>query len=488
MFDVVIEGGRVMDGTGAPGYLADVGIKAGRITAVGALRGQAARQRVSALGLVVAPGFVDAHTHDDHALLSPPGAPHGMTPKLTQGVTSVITGNCGISLAPLVTDAAPPPLDVLGTGGFKFNSFAAYLTALEAAQPAVNAACLVGHSTLRIKHMAALDRAANPIETAAMQADLAAALSAGAYGLSTGVYYPPARSATQQELIEVGQPLTAVSARGAVLTMHIRDEGDAIDDAMREAFAVGKTLKVPLVLSHHKLVGTANHGRSAHTLGLLEEAARHQSVCIDCYPYTASSTMLFAPRVNQCSEVLITWSSAEPGVAGRSLFELAKERGQSPESVATSLLPAGAIYFAMAESDVSRILAHPLTMIGSDGLAHDARPHPRLWGSFARVLGHYARDRKLFALEAAIHKMTQLPAQRFGLRGRGVIAPGMHADLVLFDPATITDSATFAEPEQAASGIAAVYVNGVLAVSEGQLTGARAGQVLRRGKLPTLTF
>lgn len=478
MLDLIIEGGQLVDGTGAPARHADVGVRDGRIACVGLLAGMAAHQRVKAEGQVVAPGFIDVHTHDDHLLLGPDGA---LRPKLTQGVTTVVTGNCGLSLAPLLDGATPPPppLDLLGSGAYRFSSFADYLNAVEAAQPEVNAACLVGHSTLRLRYMDNLDRPANAREEDAMKSDLARALRAGALGLSTGVYYPPARSATAQELIAVGQPLKAA---GGLVAMHIRDEGDAIDEAMREALAVGRALDVPLVLSHHKLVGRVNHGRSVQTLALLEDAARGQPVCIDCYPYTASSTMLFPPRVNQSSDVLISWSQAEPAAAGRSLFAMARERGQTPEETARSLLPAGAIYFAMSEEDVSRILSHPLTMIGSDGLAHDGLPHPRLWGTFPRVLGHYVRERKLLALETAVHKMTLLGARRFGLHGRGQVSPGAHADLVIFDPARVHDSATFADPERAAQGIAAVYVNGELACSHGELTGARAGQLLRRSR------
>lgn len=487
MLDLLIEGGEVIDGSGAARQRADVGVIDGRIASVGNLRGVAARERRSAEGLVVAPGFIDTHTHDDRLLLEPPtaGQPH---PKLSQGVTTVVTGNCGISLAPLVHDAPPPPLDILGNGGavspYRFDSFAAYLDALEAAHPALNAACLVGHGTLRVRHVADLSREATATEAAAMQAAVAEAMRAGAFGLSTGVYYPPARAATANELVTVGQPLRAVAgaAKGTagVVAMHIRDEGDAIDAAINEALEVGQRLGVPLVLSHHKLVGTQNHGRSTQTLARVAKAALTQAVCIDCYPYHASSTMLMPERVAQSKRVLVTWSQALPSATGRWLDELATEFGETPTATAHRLLPAGAIYFAMSEDDVERILSHPLTMIGSDGLAHDANPHPRLWGTFPRVLGHYSRARGLFALEAAVHKMTGLPAQRFGLSGRGSVSVGAHADLVLFNPDTVRDNATFASPLQVASGIEAVFVNGQLACEQGQTVNARAGRVLRR--------
>jgi N-acyl-D-amino-acid deacylase len=407
-------------------------------------------------------------------------APEGAHPKLSQGVTTVITGNCGISLAPLITCAPPPPLDLLGNSDWRFDCFADYLDALEQAQPIVNAACLVGHSTLRVKHMLDVRRPATPQECARMADELERALQAGAIGLSTGVYYPPAQSATAQELIAVGAPLAAACG---LVAMHIRDEGDAITAALREALYVGKALGITTVLSHHKLVGTANHGRSVETLAMIDAAAQSQSVCLDCYPYNASSTMLLPARVHQSSDVLVTWSKAQPEAAGRSLFELARERGQAPEDVAKALQPAGAIYFAMDELDVSRILAHPLAMIGSDGLAHDAAPHPRLWGSFPRVLGRYVREQRLLPLELAIHKMTGLSARRFGLKGRGVLAAGNFADLVIFDEHQVTDRASYQQPTELSTGIDAVYVNGVLACEHGLTVHSHAGRVLRRANL-----
>ncbi|MFT3818143.1 MAG: D-aminoacylase [Rubrivivax sp.] len=473
MFDLLIAGGDVIDGSGAPRRRADVGIEGGRIAALGDLQGQAARRRIDAEGQIVAPGFIDCHTHDDALLLEHP-APH---PKLAQGVTTVIAGNCGVSLAPLVTDEPPPPLDLMGRERFRHARFANYLAALQAAQPVVNAAALVGHTTLRIAHVTDLQRAATAAETARMQAAVAEALAAGAIGLSTGVYYPPARAATTEELIAVAEPLR--DGRG-LITMHIRDEADAIDDALREALAVGRAVNAPLVLSHHKLMGRNNHGRSAATLALIEAAAREQSVCMDCYPYVASSTMLLPARVAQSADVRITWSRAEPAAAGRSLLAMAAERGIDPVALAERLQPAGAIYFAMSDEDVDRILAHPLAMIGSDGLPHDAVPHPRLWGTFPRVLGHYVRERRVLALEAAVHKMTGLTARRFGLAGRGELRPGWAADVTVFDPARVIDGASFDQPTALPQGIRQVLVNGRVALDGGRWTDARAGQVLRR--------
>lgn len=474
MFDLVIEGGNVIDGTGAPRFRADVGVINGSIQALGDLAGENARTRVDATGLVVSPGFIDVHSHDDLFLLEKGSEPH---PKVLQGVTTVVVGNCGISLAPLVTSAPPAPLNALGADTFRFKGFGEFLNAVDEAEPVLNAVALVGHSTLRVAHMSDLSRPATPCEVVAMRASLESALEHGAWGLSTGLYYPTASAASAAEVIEIGRPL---SPRNALIAMHIRDEGDQIDAALREAFAIGDALDVPIVLSHHKLVGVQNHGRSIETLALVDEFSRKRSVCMDCYPYDASSTMLLPARVRQSREVLVTWSKSHPSAAGRSLFAIAKERQESPEATAAALAPAGAIYFAMSDDDVGRIMSHPLTMVGSDGLVHDAHPHPRLWGTFPRVLGRYVRDRRLFSLEEAIHKMTGLSASRFAIPNRGTIKIGNYADLVVFNPQTITDRATYKEPSLPPEGIVRVFVNGKLACENGTMTGSRAGRMLRR--------
>lgn len=475
MFDLLIEGGELIDGSGAPRKAADVGVHAGKISAIGSLGAAPAHRRIDATGRIVAPGFIDAHAHDDRLLLE---TPEGAHPKLMQGVTTVVAGNCGWSLAPLRIefDDIPSPLrEFVGLRSNRFPSTRAYLDAVRATGPATNAAVLVGHTALRAQHVRDLGRAARPPEIDAMARDLEDGLQAGAIGLSTGVFYPPARAATAQELIEVGQPLRARQHR---LAMHIRDESDEIDAALQEALHVGRSLQVPLVISHHKLAGLANHGRSTATLATLADAANRQPVCLDCYPYSAGSTLLYPERVRHSRRVTITWSAALPQHAGRDLADIAAEMGVDRETAARRLCPAGAIYFSLAEEDVQRILAAPQTMIGSDGLPHEAHPHPRLWGSFPRVLGHYTRDLKLFPLETAVHKMTGLPAQKFGLADRGLVEVGRAADLVVFDAARIMDRASYESPKTPPAGIEAVIVNGRLAVEGGALRDGHAGTVI----------
>jgi len=235
-----------------------------------------------------------------------------------------------------------------------------------------------------------------------------------------------------------------------------------------------------VVISHHKVVGTANHGRSAETLPLIERAMRSQKVGLDCYPYCASSTILSVSRVGVASSVLVTWSKPHPEVAGMALAEISRQMNLSIEKTVEKLLPAGAIYFSMDEADVQRILAFESTMIGSDGLPHDAAPHPRLWGTFPRVLGHYSRNLNLFPLETAVYKMTGLTAKTFGLAGRGALKEGYAADMVVFDGDEVDEAASFAKPIQPAKGIETVIVNGEIVWREGKPTGARPGRVLER--------
>jgi N-acyl-D-amino-acid deacylase len=476
-YDLILRGATVIDGTRAPRYEADVGVQGDRIARIGDLGDARAGTEIDAGGKIASPGFIDAHTHDDRLLLSAPD----MAPKTSQGVTTVVTGNCGISLAPLEPGdrPVPPPLDLLG--GYRFASFSDYVEALEQAPAATNAALLVGHTTLRAGTMQELGRPAQEKEIRDMQARLQEALEAGAIGCSTGTYYEPARAATAEEIIEVCRPL---SARKALYCTHMRDEADLVLDSLEETFRIGRELGVPVVVSHHKVAGRPNFGRSKETLARIAEAMKQQAVSLDCYPYHASSTILTPDRVAHASRTLVTWSKPHPEFAGMDLAEIAGQLGLSMDKAAAKLQPAGAIYFAMDEADVQRILGFEHTMVGSDGLPHDKAPHPRLWGTFPRVLGHYSRGLGLFPLETAVHKMTGLTAKTFGLEDRGVLREGAYADLCLFDAGTVDETATFARPVQPAKGIEAVIVNGSIVWRDGkaaaQPSGRRPGRVLRR--------
>jgi N-acyl-D-amino-acid deacylase len=475
-FDLIVRGGTVVDGTRAPRFRADVGVRADRIAAIGDLRNGKSVSEINAAGKIVSPGFIDAHTHDDRLMLSAPD----MAPKASQGVTTVVAGNCGVSLAPLLLGkrGVPPPLDLIGdTDWYRFPSFKSYVEELEGKPAATNAALLVGHSTLRVGTMDRLDRPASPGEIDAMKNRVEEALDAGAIGVSTGLYYELARAAPTEEVIEVCRPL---SARKALYCTHMRDEGDRVTESLEETFRIGRELNVPVVVSHHKVVGTPNHGRSKETLPLIAERMKTQGVGLDCYPYCASSTVLSWHRTLIATKVLVTWSRPHPECAGMDLAAIAEKMNLSMEETTRKLLPAGAIYFSMDEADVQRVLAFEHTMVGSDGLPHDAAPHPRLWGTFPRVLGHYSRGLGLFPLETAVHKMTGLTARTFGLKDRGVLRQGACADLCIFDAATVDEGATFAHPMQPARGIEAVVVNGAITWRDGKSTGARPGRVLRR--------
>jgi N-acyl-D-amino-acid deacylase len=478
MTDWILRGGTVVDGTGAPRFRADVAITADRIAAVGEVAKSRATREIDASGNIVAPGFIDVHTHDDRALFASPE----MTAKASQGVTTVITGNCGISLAPLSLDRAPPPpLDLIGdTGDYAYPRFADYLAAVDKSPPAVNAACLVGHSTLRVGVMPDLDRPARPDEIAAMGERLQEALDAGAIGMSSGLFYAPASHAPPAEIEALAARLRPA---GALYTTHMRDEAEHVLDSLDESFHVGRAAHVPVVISHHKTTGIANFGRTAETLPKIAGAMAGQEIGLDAYPYIASSTVLRTERIEDALKVLITWSKAAPEQAGRELTDIARDWGIGILQAVERLQPAGAIYWMMDEADVRRVLAFENTMIGSDGLPHDIHPHPRLWGTFPRVLGHYCREVGLFSLETAVHKMTGLSAARFGLTGRGVIAAGAYADLTVFDPESVNDRATFVDPMRPAAGIEHVFVNGRLVWSEGTPTGEHPGRALRRQRM-----
>jgi len=475
--DCIFRNARLIDGLGNPSLQADIAVADDRIVAIGGEIDQTAPIEIDARGKVVAPGFIDVHTHDDHALLSKPD----MAYKASQGVATVVAGNCGISLAPLrfTGERPPPPLDLLGDG-YKFPKMADLFSALDETPPALNAALLCGHTTLRVGAMDELDRGATDGEIEAMRSELTEALDAGAIGMSTGLFYPPANAAPTSEVIRLAELLGPV---GGLYTTHLRDEGAYLNESLEEAFEIGRASGAKVVLSHHKSSGASNFGKTKESLELIDRVRKEQDITLDVYPYHASSTVLSTDRIGESSRVIVTWSEAYHEFAGRDLDDIAKEMDLDLEATAKALLPAGAIYFAMDEGDVQRVLKYPHAMVASDGLPHDVFPHPRLWGTFPRVLGHYSRDLGLMTLEEAVRRMSGLPAEQFGLTGRGVVATGNYADIVIFDADTVIDRADFANPTEPAAGIEMVFVNGKAVWRDGAPTGERPGKALRRQEL-----
>jgi N-acyl-D-amino-acid deacylase len=477
-FDLLIRNASVVDGTGAPRYPADIGIRGDRIARIGDLAASRGGVEIDLKGRIAAPGFIDAHTHDDRLMLS---SPH-MAPKVSQGITTVVAGNCGISLAPMprpIPQPVTPPLNLLDEEGdwFTFPTFASYVAQLRAKPAATNCALLVGHTTLRVATVDDLGKPATPSQIDSMRALVKEALQAGAIGVSTGLFYEPAVAAPTEEVIEVCEPLKEFHG---VYCTHMRDEADRVIDSLEETFRVGREVGVPVVISHLKVVGEANKGRSQEALSFIEKNMASQPICIDCYPYTAGSTILSADRAASSSRVIVSWSKSLPEYAGQDLDKIASKMGVDQDEAIRRLSPAGGIYFRLDEADVQRILKHDKVMIGSDGLPHDASPHPRLWGSFPRVLGHYGRLLGLFPLEMAVYKMTGLTAKNFGLKDRGVLREGAYADLTLFDADTVDSAATYEAPIAAARGIDTVIVNGAPVWQGGKPTGARPGRVLAR--------
>ena len=476
VYDVVIRNAAVLDGTGAPAIHTDVAILGNRIAQIGAIDAARARREIDARGLTLTPGFIDVHAHDDAALISRPD----MKPKLTQGVTTVIAGNCGISAAPYSRRGNPSGLLrlVFKSERFMSDTFEDYLSKVREAAPTINAAFLTGHSTLRAQVMGEdLHRTANSSEVAEMRDLLTGCLEQGSLGLSTGLFYPCARAASTHEVIEIAKPLQSC---GGIYVTHMRDESDHVIQSIHESLEIGREVGVPLIISHHKCMGQRNFGRSTETLTLLSRASLHQPVAFDVYPYTAGSSVLNEELASLASKTVISWCDPHPEYVGRDLGEVARELGQPLTSTIARLLPAGGIYFFMDEADVVRIMQSSSGMIGSDGMPDDQRPHPRLWGTFPRVLGRYVREQKALSLQDAVHRMTGLPARRFGLKERGTIEVGNFADLCVFDADSIADCATFEQPTLPAIGVCHVFVNGQLALADGMPTNARAGSVLTR--------
>jgi N-acyl-D-amino-acid deacylase len=473
---------RVLDGSGAAAFPADVSVLGDTIEAVGQV--PAGSTEIDGRGRCLCPGFVDVHAHDDAALLELPELEF----KLAQGTTSVVVGNCGFGLAPLSGNAEPPGnAGLFGPCRRRFATLSAYFDALRAARPAVNVASLVGHNNLLVSVLGEAERAPSAAERQQLRGLTEQALEQGAVGLSTGLIYRPGKSASTEELMELA---ALCGERGRLYTTHLRSESDGLLEAVAEAIAIGKRARCPVQISHHKAAGQRNWGKTLETHQLFERArADGVDVAFDVYPYTAGSGPLVeyfdaAKPDRALFEVTrIASCPPHPELEGRMLVDVARERGIDLVELVVKILnaPEGkrtlCITFTMGDDDLERNLLHPRSMIGSDGLADlTGKPHPRLFGTFPRVLGHYVRQRRLLGLPEAVRKMTSLPCERFGLSGRGRVEPGMRADLVLFDAERVGDSASYDSPRELPVGIDSVVVNGALAYRSGTIS--RAGRVL----------
>ncbi|HEX9941375.1 MAG TPA: D-aminoacylase [Thermoanaerobaculia bacterium] len=496
-YDLLIRNGTVVDGSGAPAFQADVAVKDGRIVRIGHLRNASAKRTLDASGLVVAPGFIDVHTHADD-LAKKPRAENF----LRMGVTTIVAGNCGSSAVDVGKE----------------------LEEVRRAGPAINFATLVGHGSVRAEVMGTERRAPTPAELEKMKALVAKAMTDGAVGLSTGLQYVPGSYAAEDEIVE----LARVACRaGGLYASHMRNEGTEIEKALAETIAVGEKAGCPVEVSHLKIDSPSRWGASEKALGLIDAArARGIDVEADQYAYTAAASSLSIrfpdwaleggeEQVRQRLDDEVTWARIQSDMkailAGRGFPDLSfavvasyppdpSRVGLSMKQVAEKLLGDGSadaqleaarrmlraggaamVYHLMSEDDVTRILRHPRVAVASDGDVPDAdgRPHPRAFGDNARVLGLYVRQRKVLSLEEAVRKMTSLPAAHFKLGRRGLVREGYAADLAVFDPAAVRDEATFEEPRKLASGFRYVLVNGVPVIDGGMATGAAAGQVLR---------
>ncbi len=525
-FDLLIDGGTVLDGTGAPAFVAGVAVKGDTIAAVGEVAPSQAARVVDARGRHVCPGFVDMHSHSDGGILDYPGAES----RARQGITTEITGNCGSSAAPLLGVALDEARRKAAADAetVDWSDVASYFGRLERARFAVNQALLVGQGTLRTGVMGAADRPATPDELSTMTRVFETALDQGALGLSTGLEYTPGRFTPTDEIVALAR---VAARRDGFYASHIRNEERRLLEAVDEAIRIGRRAGVRVQVSHVKASGRGNWGMQFSSLALIESARRDGvEVLGDAYPYTAYSTGLTvtfpdwaldggreailkrlrgSERERIRVEVDDYIRNADPGdydlvviasvsteanrrFVGENLAEVAAAWSVEPAEALVRLVDeegtdVSYVGHGMSPENVERVLRHPLVMIGSDGhalapagRALQTRPHPRSYGCYPRVLGHYVRERKVLDLETAVRKSTSMPADQSGLSDRGRIARGKKADLVVFDAARIADVATFEKPHEFPVGISHVLVNGVFVVEGGAATAARPGRVLRK--------
>ena len=525
-FDLVIKGGLVVDGTGNPWLRKDIGITNGKITGLGHIT-EDSGETMDATGMIVSPGFIDLHNHSDFSILAYPSAES----YIMQGVTTAVVGNCGMSLAPLNPDNLAllkryfSPFPRVGHDyGWEWRTLAEYYEKVERQGISLNLAPLVGQGTIRLAVKGFDSTGSSAEEMKQMKKLLAQSLEDGAFGMSTGLIFPPGCYSSTEELIELASVLREY---GAVYTTHMRDEGDRLIEALEEAIEIAEANGIPIEISHHKAAGKSNRGKVNATLRLMEQA-RQRGVEVNCdvYPYIAGSSTITTllptwtlaggvekmldrlkdKRTTQSIKrevtaglmamagwhgIFIAECPSKKEYQGKSLEDILKEtdRFDDPYEGLFDLLleiegNATIIGFLMDEDDVRTVMSSPLSSFISDSYvtAPDAggKPHPRAYGTFPRVLGKYVREEKLLTLEQAIRKMTSLPAGKIGLKSRGILREGFWADVVIFDQAVIKDQATFDDPHQYPKGIEYVIVNGQVVVDHGRLTGVRPGKILRR--------
>jgi N-acyl-D-amino-acid deacylase len=491
-FDLLIRGADVYDGSGGAAVRADIGVTGDRIARVGALEAATAAEVIDGRGLAVTPGFIDVHAHDDAAVLTDPE----LRCKTLQGVTTDVVGNCGLGIAPY-----RHALPTFGpwTPGLEdepaWTGYRGYMDRLAADPPALNIAVLIGQGTVRAAVMGDAERPADASEIKQMRELVAEGVDAGCAGLSTGLIYEPGRYSPTDEIVALAE---VAAEAGRIYTTHMRNEADELLAAVGEAVDIGTRTGMAVEISHHKASGRANWGKVVESLALIDAARdRGVAVTVDQYPYTAGSTHLFAVVQNgaldgggggigQVEPEAVTVASANghPEWEGRNLVEIGELLGTSARTAADHVVDgtdgaALVVIEMMSEHDVRTVLTYRHTMIGSDGVPAPGKPHPRLWGTFPRVLGRYARDEGVLTFADAVRRMTSLPATTFGLEGRGHIAEGAFADLVVLDPSTIADRGTYDDPVQPPAGITTVVVNGTTIVRDGTHTGARPGRPLR---------
>ena len=468
--DTIFKQATIIDGSGQHPFVADVAIDGHNIVEIGTIN-RASRNEIDARNLVLAPGFIDVHTHDDFALTKQPT----MSFKTLQGVTTVVTGNCGTSAVP-ISD---------------------WMSKVESAEPAVNVVSLIGHGSIRERVIGRTEnREATNAELKTMVDLVEEALDAGSAGISTGLVYVPGAFSSLEEVIALTQP---VANRGGIYTTHLRNEADKLIESLDEAFEIGHQTGVRIQISHLKAIGAENFDklplaidkiRNAHSLGL--------DVMADQYPYSRGSTSLDQLVARgafdgpspfgfvQGEDVLIASAPRTPQFEGLTLDVIAQSLGLSTSDSARFLVdkqPEGCfiVYQNQSDANIERVMREDFVMIGSDGVPTGTRPHPRLHHTFPRVLGEYSRNRSTIPLQTAIHKMTGMCADRFKIPGRGVIAEGNFADLVLFDPQTVIDTGDYADPTRVPDGILGTWVNGECVTRNGQPTGSRTGDVIRMG-------